>query len=693
MNEDLPEESEGWQVDEESSGAHKDLPDHVAAGLEWKTHRVVPDAFTALVQTKRPLLFEIACSPDSVLTKTVQDTTGDVESARRLSYFSGFDLSSGSGVRQVLQEICRWKPVHVWLSLECGPFSRMQHLNRRAEQQRRDLEAKRTAVLKQYVGGLVVYSECHRLGISATWEWSETCEAWRLPMVQKLFAKIQPWMSVVKGCAVGLESGRQEPVGKGWGLAATHELLASRVSLPCMCEVGVKHAVCEGSLTRESAYYTPKFAERVTQALLQGCTHEQAMLCLSVSPYASSRERLGPEEGKENREEQECECDVVCHPRCETCCAMCERAKAEQDPLCLGTDLAAIPLTPQEKDRALRQIGLIHRATGHGPITQVVHALERRGADPRILELAKGYECPACVEARPRLPKQQASLEPLPPKWSVVQADNAQWTHPSTGVKYQFMLMIDEGCRFRVARLLQDNGSGGVKSEQMIKIYQEIWKPIFGHPARLRVDPEGAWRARALEEFFSGQHVELVRIPAEAHWQISHVERAIQCTKAIMNKVVAEDPSVTATEALSEAIRTSNEKEIARGYSPAQHALGRAPDEYGRFHAVGPDIVPEVLGELPEGEFRRNWERMQVAGKAFIDWTYSQRMIRAQNSRGRNERVYQFIYRGTWFTTGDSRNEGNLQSRMGRSMVQLGSWLPRLVNHLMELPDLEVWCG
>ena len=159
-------------------------------------------------------------------------------------------------------------------------------------------------------------------------------------MIQKVFAKIQPMMCVVKGCAVGLKSKHQEPVGKGWKLAATHELLADRMSLPCMCGAGVKHAVCEGSLTRESAYYTPKFAEGVTQALLQGCTHEQPC-CVCPRALIPLRGNALPKEGKESGEEQECECDLACHPRCETCCAMCERAKVEQDPLCLGTDLAA----------------------------------------------------------------------------------------------------------------------------------------------------------------------------------------------------------------------------------------------------------------------------------------------------------------------------------------------------------------
>ena len=177
-------------------------------------------------------------------------------------------------------------------------------------------------------------------------------------------------------------------------------------------------------------------------------------------------------------------------------------------------------------------------------------------------------------ESRPRLPSKQASLEPLPPKWLVVQAENGQWTHPSTGVKYQFML-IDEGSRFRVARILKNEGDGCAKSQQMIRVY---------HPSRLRVNPEGAWRSRALEGYFKKQHVELIRIPAEAHWQISHVERAIQCAKAVMTKLATDDPEVSATEALAEAIWTANEKEIVRGYTPAQHVLGKAPDD-----STGPD--------------------------------------------------------------------------------------------------------
>ena len=95
----------------------------------------------------------------------------------------------------------------------------------------------------------------------------------------------------------------------------------------------------------------------------------------------------------------------------------------------------------------------------------------------------------------------------------------------------------------------------------------------------MRVDPAGPWRGFGLDKYFSDQQVEWDTIPAQAHWGISLVERAIECTKHIMTKLALEDGNITPEEALSEALRTENEREVVRGYSPAQHALGRAPDE------------------------------------------------------------------------------------------------------------------
>ena len=163
---------------------------------------------------------------------------------------------------------------------------------------------------------------------------------------------------------------------------------------------------------------------------------------------------------------------------------------AEDNPM---TGLA--PLNTEERNRYLRQIAGLHRNSGHSPVEHLVKALQARGSDPRLLELARSYQCPTCQEAKRMVPRPQVSLEPLPPKWKVVQADNAFWNHPTDGKKYQFTLMIDEGCRFRVGRVVETGRGKGINGQDLINVFQELWKPVFGLPDRLRVDPAGAWRS------------------------------------------------------------------------------------------------------------------------------------------------------------------------------------------------------
>ena len=291
------------------------------------------------------------------------------------------------------------------------------------------------------------------------------------------------------------------------------------------------------------------------------------------------------------------------------------------------------PLTLEERDKALKDIATIHRNTGHGPLEHLVRALEARKTDPRIVQLAREYRCDVCRECSRRVPRPQVSLEPLPPKWKALQADNAYWIHPHSGERVQFTLLIDEGCRFRIGKIMSVGKGSGVKAKDLVSFFQEQWKPVFGKPDKVRLDPAGSWRSNEVSEYFENIHVEVDVIPAEAHWNTSHVERAIQATKHVMYRLAAEDPQITAAEALSEAIRVENEREVVRGYSPAQHALGRAPDAAGRFFESEHLEVPPLLCENGNGEYRRNVERMRNAEQAFSEWVANERIKRAKNTR------------------------------------------------------------
>ena len=93
-------------------------------------------------------LLEVACSPDSVLSSVMQEITGNPKAAIRLSLWNQHDLGTNEGVRAVLDKIDLHDPEHVWLAPECGPYSVMQNVNQRTEQQKQELAEKRKQALK-----------------------------------------------------------------------------------------------------------------------------------------------------------------------------------------------------------------------------------------------------------------------------------------------------------------------------------------------------------------------------------------------------------------------------------------------------------------------------------------------------------------------------------------------------------------
>ena len=186
----------------------------------------------------------------------MQSVRRDEQAARRLSIWNGFDLTTNSGVRAAIEQIDMLDPEHVWLSPDCGPYSQMQNLNQRTEAQREALAAKRKNALKQYVGCSILFQH-------VTWELSQTCQAWRLPLLQNIQREHRVHVVVTRGCCVNLKDNKGQYVSKGWKLMTTHPLLSTRMDLPCRCSSHVKHTPCEGKLTRRSAFYTKEFAVRV----------------------------------------------------------------------------------------------------------------------------------------------------------------------------------------------------------------------------------------------------------------------------------------------------------------------------------------------------------------------------------------------------------------------------------------------
>ncbi|CAE7382440.1 unnamed protein product [Symbiodinium sp. KB8] len=129
--------------------------------------------------------------------------------------------------------------------------------------------------------------------------------------------------------------------------------------------------------------------------------------------------------------------------------------------------------------------------------------------------------------------------------------------------------------------------------------------------------------------------VKVHHIPAEAHWQISVVERGIQSLKATMTALVSEQPDMSATEAFARAIWASNNRDQYSGYSPLQHAFGRSPNELGQLGESKLRDIPILTESGVSAEFGVDVKAMVTAEKAFLEEQAHARLRRAELSGAR----------------------------------------------------------
>ena len=187
-----------------------------AQALENASWCNVPKLFSDLVLDKRPLLMQICCEKESVLTRAAQQAEGRESAAARCGLWNCHDLRMAEGVRLVLEQIEALRSGLVWLSPPCSAYSPLQRTNQRSEAQKEELRNKRQSALEVCVGCSVVWHHCIQQGIHVAWEWSEKCDAWQLPLIQDLFRRYEPHVSTTKGCQVNLRDGTGKLLQKGY---------------------------------------------------------------------------------------------------------------------------------------------------------------------------------------------------------------------------------------------------------------------------------------------------------------------------------------------------------------------------------------------------------------------------------------------------------------------------------------------
>ena len=349
----------------------------------------------------------------------------------------------------------------------------------------------------------------------------------------------------------------------------------------------------------------------------------------------------------------------------------------------------------KEEEAIKRKLYLLHAATGHGSIRTMVEALKRRNADPKVLELARQFRCSVCEEKRRVQPRQVASLEPLPPKFHTITADVGHWTHPTTGEQQNFMVIVDEGSRYRVARILTKGKAQAPSAALCLNFLTEGWIQHFGCPKTMRLDPAGSFRAGSVEGFCDRHGVYLDIIPGEAHWQIGVAEQAIQGIKQLMSKTVQVERETSAEELLSIAVATFNQRDLVRGFSPTQHVLGVNPDTTGSYVQLPEGREQEPVLNNPAEEFKREAKLRAEAEKSLAEWNAQQRIQRALNSRTRPDNTYypgDLVY--FWRTQESNKSKKQPGTNQGRFLgpARVLAMETRKDDAGQRRPAHAIWC-
>lgn len=361
----------------------------------WETCRnPYSDNWSQLYRHGRPILMELACYPNSLLSEEVEQRFGK-GSSMRVSNWNGGDLETPEGRQLVKQLIRKHRPLHLWISCECGPYSPLQHINKRTPEQVKNLEEKQYHARLQYAGGIEVAEYAMQYGTEVHWELSARCEAWKLPMVNDFVTKHGLGKVSCNGCYVGLRTvDKTQLLCKAWTIATKNTHLLRHMNLKC--QNNHPKGKCESGQTAHTARYTSVFVRRVIDSLVE---HEAWSHVVQELSKPDVEETFAAEDAQEPQDEGE-------------------------------------EITKEEKKTIEAKIQHIHRTTGHGSMRSLVEALKRRGSNNKVIQIAKSWTCPTCAERKRQDPRRFSTLHTVAAKWEVVEIDVDTSRHKEESIFY-----------------------------------------------------------------------------------------------------------------------------------------------------------------------------------------------------------------------------------------------------------------
>ena len=281
-------------------------------GKQWLPQRnPYSHSWGELVRTGRPLLMELACYQDSVLSQEVIDRYGP-GSAIRCAEWNGCNLETSQGVATAKAILRHEKPVHLWVACECSPFCPLQRLNRGSPEQAAALEEKQQRAKRQYAGAFEVAKVAKAQGTIVHLELSERCEAWKLPLLQEVVQHLGLSKVTTHGCCVGLRTlDKKQLLCKGWTIASASDAILRHMNL--RCQKNHKRAECRGKHASNSSRYTPVFARKVVDCFAESEVWSRVLQDIQSEAQGNATKSAHPETKHSKHDRQAATPAAQCH--------------------------------------------------------------------------------------------------------------------------------------------------------------------------------------------------------------------------------------------------------------------------------------------------------------------------------------------------------------------------------------------
>ena len=485
---------------------------------------VTAELHPAQEDSRKRVLWEVYCGGARV-SQLAESMGMDVEV---FGLETGWDFELKEHREAFLQRQRDEAPDEVYFAPMCGPWSQMQNLAARTDEQKFQLYKLRKHHHRTHLRFVAqAYLEQINNARHAHIEQPELALSWKTTALKDLPGFWVVFHQCMFGCCCLDSDGLWKLVKKSTGVLTSK--MSMSIALGRQCDGQHEHCPLEGSapgLGRRTSYmedYQPGLAGTIAAAI-----------------YAPEPPQLW-----------------------EHAMAVPEQKEVSGSLVKLHTDIKA---------EAIRTVQRLHRNLGHPSSEALVTLLESRGASEQILQAARKYQCVACLRyKKPNQPSPSSLRSEAKQFGDVIQCD-VMWIRVGKN-KHPILSVIDQATKYQVATLLPSE-----RGEHLIHGLERAWVKHFGVPTTLCSDEGRGWVGDAMNQWTSTNSVNHEVAPGEAHTRLALVERRHQVLRKAL-EIFLNDRNLDGTAGLRTALTyvmpQINSAPTVAGFSPMQWVLGR----------------------------------------------------------------------------------------------------------------------